>query len=93
MKERRGDCIEWCNQSTYIRHVGIVLTEIFQETGTNFPSQGTNSTLISHFLCILRMPESSGAASVVVREDGCEIENKGERGDLDVNNISEPLIL
>lgn len=51
------------------------------------------STLISHFLCILRMPESSGAASVVVREDGCEIENKGERGDLDVNNISEPLIL
>ena len=39
------------------------------------------------------MPESSGAASVVVREDGCEIENKGERGDLDVNNISEPLIL
>lgn len=35
-------------------------------------------TLISQFLSIL--PESSGAASVVVREDGCEIENKRGEG-------------
>lgn len=43
----------------------------------SFPGH-QQSTLISHFLCIL--PESSGAASVVVREDGCEIKNKWEEG-------------
>lgn len=41
MKERRDNCIGWCNQSTCIRHVGIVLTEIFKETGTNFPSSAS----------------------------------------------------
>ena len=43
----------------------------------SFPEH-QQSTSISHFLSIL--PKSSGAASVVVREDGCEIENKRGEG-------------
>lgn len=58
--------MEWCNQSNYIRHVGIVLTEIFKETGTNFLS------------CRASEPRFPPRFEVV-RQDGCEIENK--RGD------------